>query len=126
MALHNPSASVEVSKSDLMLELGLAFNLSSEDKAVAFKLASNPEFMLRFQFVQMAKNHNYFGAVDDYMKEFARICMSTGNKNISKNLERVLNTEISISNTPKHQELLSAYKDLPRELDSAVLATPQF
>ena len=52
--------------------------------------------MLRFQFVSIAKNHNYFGAVDDYMKEFARICMGTGNTAICRNLERVLNTEIAI------------------------------
>ena len=30
------------------------------------------------------------------MKEFSRICLETGDRNIVKNLERVLNSEVSM------------------------------
>ena len=32
--------------------------------------------MLKFQVLQIAKQHNLFSQVDAYMKEFARICVA--------------------------------------------------
>lgn len=52
--------------------------------------------------------------------------MGTGNTAICRNLERVLNTEIAIGAPQKQQSMLTAFKHLPREIDAAVLATPQF
>lgn len=42
--------------------------------------------MLKYQFVSLAKFHNFYGSMDQYMKEFAKICISTENKNVIKNL----------------------------------------
>lgn len=36
--------------------------------------------MLKYQVVSLAKMHNFFGGMDEYMREFARICVETGNK----------------------------------------------
>lgn len=41
--------------------------------AVASKLLEDEEFMLQFQLISLAKNHNFFSQVDNYMKEFARL-----------------------------------------------------
>jgi len=81
--------------------------------------------MLRFQLVSMARHHNYYGAMDEYMKEFARLVMATGNTAMCRNLERILNTEVGVSKAAE-TEFLSAFKDLPREIDPLVLAQPSF
>ena len=60
------------------------------------------------------------------MKEFARICVDSGNTSVSRNLERILNSEVSI-HTPKPKEsMLNNYKNLPREIDPLFLAQPSF
>lgn len=43
--------------------------------AVASKLLEDEEFMLHFQLISLAKNHNFFSQVDTYMKEFARLSL---------------------------------------------------
>lgn len=74
----------------------------------------------------MAKNHNYYGAMDQYMKEFSRICLETGERNIIKNLERVLNSEVSMRVKETSGPQLNAFNSLPREIDAGVLAQPDF
>jgi hypothetical protein len=55
-------------KNHFLTELGLVYNLNSYEKAAAFKLVEDPEFMLKFQVVSLAKHHNFYGAVDKYMR----------------------------------------------------------
>lgn len=43
--------------------------------AVAARLLEDEQFMLHFQLVSLAKNHNFFSQVDTYMKEFARLSL---------------------------------------------------
>jgi hypothetical protein len=75
-------------KNNFVTELGLSGgNLS---------LVEDAEFMAKWQVVALAKNHNFFGGMDSYMKEFARICMETGDQSLIRNLESLLNTEISL------------------------------
>ena len=60
--------------------------------------------------------------MDEYMKEFANICQQMKDKpHIARNLERLLNAEISIGK-PSTKKLLERYKTLPREIDPMVLA----
>jgi len=81
---------------------------------------------MRYLLVSLAKNHNFFGGMDEYMKEFTRICMATEDIYVCKNLERLLNTEISINKPIDKSEMLKNYKDLPREIDPNVLSQPSF
>jgi len=75
---------------------------------------ADPEYVLRYKFVAMAKLHNFFGGMDSYMKEFARIVQSTGDATMIRNLQRVLNTEIAIKNETANKDILNKYKDLPQ------------
>ena len=47
--------------------------------------------MLKYQLVALAKFHNDLGAIDSYMREFARL-----NRH-NFEFERLLNTEISVT-----------------------------
>jgi len=38
-------------------------------------LVNDEQFMLLFQMVSMAKNHNYYGRMDNYMREFTKIVL---------------------------------------------------
>jgi hypothetical protein len=58
------------------MEMGLGYNLNEDSKFSTFDLLEDKEYMLRYQLVSIAKSHNFFGGVDAYMKEFARICMN--------------------------------------------------
>jgi hypothetical protein len=62
------------------------------------------------------------------MKEFARICVETGNSNIISNLERVLNLEVAILNQESEDDakLLKLGGKHTPEVDPRVLAQPQF
>ena len=82
--------------------------------------------MLKYQVLSLAKMHNFFGGMDKYMREFARICVDTGNKTIIKNLERVLNTEIAIKNDDSDSKLLGISDNMNVELDHRVIAKPNF
>ena len=105
-----------------MTELGLAYNLNTENKEVTFLLSQEKEYMLRYQLVALAKFHNHFGGIDGYMKEFARICMDI--ENAGKTLERLLNTEICVLTEDKHKTFI---KEPTRpEIDPMVLAQPDF
>lgn len=102
LSLHNPNFHEDIvySQTKFAEELGLTYNLSDAQKmgreGNLFDLTKDADFMIRYQAVALAKFHNHFGAVDRYMKEFARICMETNNKEVQQNLERLLNTEVAI------------------------------
>ena len=81
--------------------------------------------MLKFQLVSLAKNHNFYGQIDRYMKEFIRICLETSQQGLLKNLESLLNSEVSIG-LHKSEDVLPMHKDLPRELHENILAQPNF
>jgi len=53
--------------------------------------------MLAFNVLLLAKNHNFFGIVDSYMKEFSRLVLDTMPSHISQRLENVLSKEIFIA-----------------------------
>lgn len=58
-------------------------------------LMEDKDFMLRFQLVNMAKNHNALGEVNSVMRKFAKICVNL-DSSLGKRLETVMNGEISI------------------------------
>lgn len=58
-------------------------------------LMADKEFMLKFQMVNMARNHNALGELNSTMRSFARICVSL-DSGLAKKLEAVMNSEISI------------------------------
>lgn len=61
------------------------------------KLVDNEEFMLTFNILSLAKNHNFFASLDKFMKEYARICLKSMPEYMSQRLESVLNKEVVIS-----------------------------
>ena len=66
---------------------------------VAEALIEDAEFMLTYSFVNMAKNMNFFGQIDTYMKEFARVVLSIKQAGgLAERLEAVLSKEIVIAN----------------------------
>ena len=67
--------------------------------SIAAALVEDADFLLTYSIVSMAKNLNFFGQLDLYMKEFARVTLSLKNVNpaISQRLEQVLSREIAIS-----------------------------
>jgi hypothetical protein len=66
----------------------------------------DPEFMLSFNVLTMAKNLNFFGQADQYMKEYARIMLKLHNQTVAKRLEEVLSKEISILPPPEKQTVM--------------------
>ena len=65
---------------------------------IAEALLEDSDFMLTYSFVSMAKNMNFFGQIDSYMKEFARIVLSIKHPGLAERLEGVLSKEIVIKN----------------------------
>ena len=56
-------------------------------------LARDQAFMLKFTVLQIAKQHNLYGQVDNYMRQFAKICVDLPDGGeTAKKLEGVLNT----------------------------------
>ena len=65
----------------MLVELGMSLNANNkEERAMAFKLVDNDDFMLKYQLVALSKFHNYFGSMDHYMREFARIMVDSGDR----------------------------------------------
>lgn len=77
--------------------------------------------MLRFQAVSLAKRHNFYGQMDKYVKEFSRAVLELGNKQVTNNLQHLLQSEIAIPNQTAAEPLIGDYKEYPRELDPHVL-----
>ena len=127
LSLHKPDfyKGIKYSEQEFATELGLAYALRSDERAIAYNLIHDPEYMLPYQVLALAKHHNYFGQVDQYMKEFARICVETGNQRIIKNLERLLNVEVGVhteNKQPDTEKLLKVADRYPTEVDPLVLA----
>lgn len=79
-------------KKMFMRELEANFGSSSSENLGA--LLEDADFMLAFSVVSLAKNQNFFGQIDTYMKEFARLTLQF--PDISNRLEAVLSKEIAI------------------------------
>lgn len=108
------------------MELGLALDVAGVDGAVGYNLVNDPEFLLRYQAVALARFHNHFGQMDGYMKEFTRICVETGDQNVLRNLERLLNVEVSVMQEQSADKLLPNSDKHETEVDPIILAQPQF
>lgn len=59
------------------------------------------------------------------MRQFAQICIDTGDRSVQRNLQNVLNQELSIKYGKKN-ELIGDYKTYKNELDPLVLMQPEF
>lgn len=84
--------------------------------------------MLTFNLVSLAKNHNFFSQIDNYMKELARISLGLSNKHIQERLEEVLSREIAIAPNLNESSALNL-NDLAiheRAVHHNVLAQPHF
>jgi hypothetical protein len=57
--------------------------------------------MLTFNFVSLAKNHNFYASMDRFMKEFAKISVKFMPEDFVARLESVLGREIVIVDKPK-------------------------
>lgn len=97
--LYNPEMKHKDLDTTLLKDMELNFNISQLNRAQIFSLVNDSEFMVKYQLMSLAKNHNYLGGVDMYMKQFARIVLSLGDQNLSQNLERSLNAEVAIRTT---------------------------
>lgn len=71
-------------------------------QAVAASLVEDAQFMLTFNVVSIARNQNFFGQIDPYMREFARITLEI--PHVRARLEEVLSREIAVTNTPSAQQ----------------------
>lgn len=118
-------------KKMFLRELEVNYNVTDvAQQAQIFKLVENEEYMLTFSVLSLAKNHNFFASLDNYMKEFSRICLRFMPEHISKRLEEVLNREILIVANQEQASVVDSYitpklsKDV--EIHHNVLAQPQF
>lgn len=59
-------------------------------------MLDNPDFMLQFNLLALAKNHNYFAKIDNYLKKFSKILLKT-QPQLAKRLELALSKEIVIA-----------------------------
>ena len=90
-------------------------------------MVDNPEYMLKFNIMLMSKNHNFFGQMDNYMKEFARITMGLNDPKISARLEKALNTEVVLT-SDEGVDLVDSlnYHNKEHEIHHNLLAQPSF
>ena len=91
--------------------------------------------MLSFNLLALAKNHNFFGQIDHYMKEYARIITTIskgkGLNHLLRNLENGLNKEIAIVTKINDSNFLQenpslTYKERHYPLHHNVLAQSTF
>lgn len=73
--------------------------------SVAASLLEDSEFMLTFSIVSIAKNHNFFGQIDSYMRDFAKLTL--GIPHMRARLEDVLSREIVVPITAPAPKLES-------------------
>lgn len=48
-------------RNSLASEVNLAYGIGSDKRNVIYKLLNDKDFMMKFQVVSIAKNHNYYG-----------------------------------------------------------------
>lgn len=109
-------------------DLEATFNIK-DSKNPILKLVEDPEFMLTFNLVSIAKYFNQYAQVDNYMREFTRILMDPvfPDQRMQKRLEQVLTREISISlNQSVVEAQPLAYKNETYALHHNTLAQGRF
>ena len=85
--------------------------------------------MLKFEVLQIAKQHNLYDQVDEYMRQFARVCVDLPDHGLVANkLEKLLNTEIAIRDPSKVGSQPSGPEPLEdcQTVDPGVIAQPDF
>lgn len=103
-----------------------------ESREAYHRLAKDRAFMLKAQVLSIAKQHNLYGGVDNYMRVFAKICVDLPDGGaIANRLEGVLNAPIAITDSQKEKVFRprfssdSALKDY-QTVDPGVLSQPDF
>lgn len=66
--------------------------------------------MLKFQAVSLAKHHNFYSKMDKYVKEFSRIVLEMGDRQVINNLQSLLQTEIALPKEKKAEININDYK----------------
>ena len=106
---------------------------SFDREAVYRRLAADPEFMIKFTVLSIAKQHNLYGQVDNYMRKFGKVCVEVADGgDIAKKLESVLNAEVAVVDPKKCTRSFVPTKtsDAPLQdyqtVDPLLLAQPQF
>lgn len=80
-----------------MYQRDLETNLIGVSAERVQSLVYDPEFMLSYNLVSLAKNHNFFSQIDTYLKELARITLTLPHKHIKERLEESLSKEVCIA-----------------------------
>ena len=60
------------------------------------KMIVDEQYMLKFQAVSLAKHHNFYGKMDKYVKEFSRIVLDMGDRQLINNLQSLLQSEVAL------------------------------
>jgi hypothetical protein len=69
---------------------------------IASSLVEDADYLLTYSAVSLAKNLNFFGQLDGYLKELARITLGLKNPSLSQRLEELLSREIAVTGTDKY------------------------
>ena len=120
VSLHDPHKRHSDLERSLLRNMEVTYGFNEQQRASSANLVADPSYMLKLQLALLAKNHNLLGGVDQFMKEFARICVDLGSRTVTQNLERALNAEIAISKVGEGP-ILKDFKELPREVDPLLL-----
>lgn len=66
LSLHDPTyyKNFTHASNNYFKELGITYNLKNKDGAVGYNLIKDPEYMLKYQLVSLAKFHNFYGSID--------------------------------------------------------------
>ena len=59
----------------MLNDLQSAFGSVENSEKIIEKLISNPEEMIQFNLLTLAKNHNFFASIDEYMKRFSQLLL---------------------------------------------------
>ena len=96
LQLENPSFYQQFADVKKMYQRDLETNYSPN---IAAALVEDADFLLTYSLVSMAKNLNFFGQLDVYMKELARITLSLKKvaPGLSQRFEELLSREIAVS-----------------------------
>ncbi|CDW78620.1 UNKNOWN [Stylonychia lemnae] len=126
----NQKEGIEI-KEMFQRQLVLNYNIQEDlNETPALRLVEDPEFMLAFNVLLMAKNHNFFGNMDGYMKEFSRLVLDCLPYHMSQRLENVLSKEIFIRGLNTGRSIIEQELKLKDPKDNLVhhdfIAQPEF
>ena len=108
-----------------MYQRDLEANFGKENQKIG-QLLEDTEFMLTYNLVSLAKNHNFFGQMDKYMKELARILIDLPHSHLKDTLEYGLSKEVCITSSYSSVIDHLEYKNVEHEFHHNVLAMPEF